>query len=617
VDAHVAILIRLPFEDAGNGVNWFSLPHKVNGVYEMKRFLLVFAFLVSVFGLTLANVSAQEAPEGVWLGTWPYVLPPDHHLNAYAEGGPSTNLGNVYREMVELAPAFYMWADNTYEPLLAESWGFTEDNAAYEITLQDGLTWSNDSAITADDIVTTYALGRLVGWTQFSYIDEVEKVDDLTVRFHFSGEPSLLAEQLLLREPIVANDTYGEYAEQALALFETDATNESEEWTTLLDDLRAYRPEEYIASGPYTYSLEDVGDSFMTLHWQPNSIFSDTVQFGELKLWAGETVSTTPLVLSGEIAHATNVYPPATVESFVAQGLEIVTIPRGYGPAMLFNYNVAPWNIPEVRQAAALVIDRDQNAFLTNGLGGTGTVYMAGILDGNVESLLNQDVIDQLDRYAYDPERAAGLLESVGYTQNADGIWADADGNTLSGEWIFPSDFVDFSAATQDAVAQLNAFGFDIEARALPSAEVPPLIREGSFELSIWSWGAASPFASRHFANPLQRWTTDLDPDLPGIGLPMMEYPYNGETLNLDTMIDEVSTGLDTEAQKERAGEVALIVNQTMPYIPLNVILSAEPFNTSIISGLPSPDDPIMLNPTGRDHFIKYTIWTGVLGPAA
>src|SRR5690606_14039122 len=143
---------------------------------------------------------------------------------AFADGGPGTNLGNVYREMVELAPAFYMWADNSYVPLLAESWGFTEDNSAYAITLQEGLTWSNGSAIDADDIVTTYAMGRLVGWSQFNYIDEVEKVDDLTVHFHFNGEPSLLAEQLLLREPIVADDTYGEFTQRALDLFATDAT---------------------------------------------------------------------------------------------------------------------------------------------------------------------------------------------------------------------------------------------------------------------------------------------------------------------------------------------------------------------------------------------------------
>lgn len=581
----------------------------------MKRLVLLLTLLLLAFGV-IGNITAQDAPEGVWLGTWPYRLPPDHHFNAFADGGPNTNLGNVYREMVELAPAFYMWADNSYVPILAESWGFVDDNSAYELTLQSGLTWSNGSALDADDVITTYALGRLIGWTQFTFIDEVERVDDLTIRFHFIDEPSLLAEQLILREPIVADDTYGEYAEQALALFATGADRESDEWTTLLEEVREFRPESYIASGPYTYTLDDVGDSFMTMRWQPNSMFSSSVRFGEIRLWAGETDSTTPLVLSGEIAHSTNVYPPTVVESFVEQGLEIVTIPRGYGPAMLFNFSVHPWDVVEVRQAVALVIERGQNAFLTNGLGGMGTVYMAGILDGSVPTMLSQEVIDQLDPYTFDTDRAAALLESVGYSRNDAGIWEDGEGVTLSGEWVFPAEFADFAGATQDAIAQMNAFGFDIEARALPWQEVPVAIRAGDFELSVWSWGAASPFASRHFANPLQRWTTALADDEPGLGIPMDAYPYNGGTVNLDEMINGMNAGLDTDVHRERADEVALIVNQTMPYIPLNVILSAEPFNTSLISGLPAADDPILLNPTGRDHFLKLYILNGTLGPA-
>lgn len=581
----------------------------------MKKLVLLVTVLALLFG-AFAVVTAQDAPEGVWLGTWPYRLPPDHHLNAYAEGGPNTNLGNVYRELVELAPAFYMWSDNSYVPMLAESWGFVEDNTAYEITLRSDATWSNGSPINADDIIVTYALGRLVGWSQFTYIDQIEKVDDFTVRFYFIEEPSLLAEQLLLREPLVARDTYGEWADRALELFATGADDESDEWNALLEELREFRPEEYIASGPYTYTLDDVGDSFMTLSWQPNSIFSASVNFGTLQLWAGETDSTAPLVLSGEIAHSTNVYPPAIVESFQEAGLEIITIPRGYGPAMLFNYEVYPWNIQEVRQAVALVIDRDQNAFLTNGLGAMGTEYMAGVLDSSVGAMLPQDVIDSLDRYDFDTERAAALMESAGFTRNADGLWEDADGNTIDSEWIFPAEFADFAGATQDAISQLNAFGFNISARALPWQEVPDQIREGTFELTVWSWGAGSPFAARHFRNPVQRWDSELSEDQPGLGLPLEEWPYNGETVNLEEMINNVNVGLDTEAQVERAGEVAMILNTTMPFIPLNIILSAEPFNPSLISGLPEADDPLLLNPTGRDHFIKYYILTGVLGPA-
>ena len=582
----------------------------------MKKFLIVLA-LLAVLGGAVLPLAAQNAPEGVWLGTWPYTLPPDHHLNAYATGGPLENLGNVYREMTELAPAFYMWASDTYEPLLAESWGLTEDQTAYTITLKEGLTWSNGDPITSEDIVTTYALGRLVGWSQFNYIDSVEAVDDLTVSFGFiDGEATPLAENLLLREPIVATATYGEFAASALELFETTDDSESEEWVTLLTELREFRPESLIASGPYTYTLDDVGDSFMTLSWQPNSIFSDSVAFGELKLWAGETDSTTPLVLSGEIAQATNVYPPATIDAFVAEGLEIVTIPRGYGPAMLFNHAAEPWNIKEVRQAVALVIDRDQNGFLTNGLGAAGTVYMSGLLDDSVQSMLSEEAIAELDHYEYDLERAAGLMESAGFAKNDDGLWADADGNTISSEWIFPADFADFAAATLDAVEQMNSFGFDITAQGLPWQEVPDRIRNGDFELSIWSWGAGSPFASRHFRNPIQRWQTELDPDQPGLGIEM-DIEVDGETVNLDELISNVNATLDPEVARERADQVALIINDQMPFIPLNVILSAEPLNTDLIAGFEDLDPALLVNPTGGDHFLKWGIWTGVLKPVS
>ena len=39
-----------------------------------------------------------------------------------------------------------------------------------------------------------------------------------------------------------------------------------------------------------------------------------------------------------------------------------------------------PWNVKEVRQATAMVIDREQSAFLTNGLGATATVPLVTLV---------------------------------------------------------------------------------------------------------------------------------------------------------------------------------------------------------------------------------------------
>ena len=64
--------------------------------------------------------------------------------------------------------------------------------------------------------------------------------------------------------------------------------------------LAAFKPTSLVSSGPYTYGLDDVTTAYLTLKWQPNSLYSGSVKFGDIKLWQGDTDATTPLVLSGE-----------------------------------------------------------------------------------------------------------------------------------------------------------------------------------------------------------------------------------------------------------------------------------------------------------------------------
>ena len=583
----------------------------------MKRLLALFVLLCLLVGV-VPTFAQDDAPTGTFLGTWPYVLPPEHNFNAFVtSGGLNSNLDlTIYRNLVQLPPAYFMWATGEYQPLLADSWGFTEDNSAYEITLNADAMWSNGEPVTASDVVNTYALGRLINWAQFNYISNVEAVDEKTVRFTFSSDPSLLAERLILKEPVVYTASYGDITERALALIESGAATDSEEWTALRTELTEFQPEELIASGPFTYTIEDVGDAYLTLHWQPNSIFSDDVQFGQIRLWAGETEATTPLMLSGELAQSTNVYPASTIESFQGMGVRLVTLPRGYGAALLFNHSVEPLNVKEVRQAMAYAIEREENAFLTNGIGATGTEYMAGILDAQVPQLMTEDGVAQLNRYEFNTDTATGLMETAGFTRNADGKWADADGNLISLEYTFPAEFADFAGAAQNAIDQLNDFGFDITARALPWQEAAAAIRASDFQLSVWSWGSASPFASRHFFGPTQRFNyTDLADGQRGIDFPM-EFEWNGDQVNLDTMIDEVSNGLDVEAQRAKADEVALIINDMLPFIPLNVELSVEPLNETLVAGAPAEGDPIFQNPAGGgDHWLVWSILHGTVGP--
>src|SRR5689334_14977787 len=100
----------------------------------MKRLVALLFLVVFVLSLGIIPAVAQDAPTATFAGTWPYVLPPDHTLNSFASNGLGDNLGALFETYVELPFAIYNWADGTYSGLLAEKWGFTDDNKAYEVT---------------------------------------------------------------------------------------------------------------------------------------------------------------------------------------------------------------------------------------------------------------------------------------------------------------------------------------------------------------------------------------------------------------------------------------------------------------------------------------------------
>src|SRR5688500_19704462 len=99
---------------------------------------------------------------------------------------------------------------------------------------------------------------------------------------------------------------------------------------------------------------------------------ADVDKFESVRVWNGETEQVTPLVANEELWYITHGIPPTTEEAFAAQGITIVRAAMNSGPAIYFNHTVYPLNVPEVRQAMAYVIDREQNGFVSLGESGVG-----------------------------------------------------------------------------------------------------------------------------------------------------------------------------------------------------------------------------------------------------
>lgn len=117
-------------------------------------------------------------------------------------------------------------ATNEYLPALASGYEYIDDRTI-EVTLRDDITFHNGQKLTAADIAYTYnwminpESESNAGATHESWLESVEAVDELTVRFHLLNDYPLAIRDLASRVRIRPENTYhvnGEVVRNAAAL---------------------------------------------------------------------------------------------------------------------------------------------------------------------------------------------------------------------------------------------------------------------------------------------------------------------------------------------------------------------------------------------------------------
>ncbi len=577
---------------------------------QKKHLILLVACLALM--ISLGTVIAQD--EGTEINiAWPYSVPPDGHFNSYASG--AINLGgNTYQDLMEPPLAVYLWSQGTYEGMLAESFGPDADGN-YVVTLKSGVTWSDGTPVTSQDIVTTWSVGYMIGWIEWTDIASIEVVDDLTAKFNMD-QLSPLTEYRILTRQIRPTSVYGDIGSRAQPLAEAGTAAGDTTFDALLTELTEFRPETYVSAGPYVMLPENVSDANVVLVRNEGGLNADIVRFDRAVVWNGETEQVTPLVQNGDLWYATHGFPPATEAAFVEQGIDIIRGPSYSGPSLIFNHTVAPFDRVEVRQALAYAIDREQNGFVSLGESGIAVECMCGFSDNLTGLWLSEETLDGLNAYDYDPEMAASILEGIGFTRGDDGVWLDDQGNRMAFELIFPAEFLDWAAAAENVTQQLNDFGFEITARGVQFQQQVQDVYDSNFQLAIRQWGAASPFPGQSYLVPF--FTLNGQGELAGEGVGGgMNFDnnvtYSGGDINVYDVALESGVGLDVEAQKAAVEQLAWAYNELLPAIPLWERYGNNPLNREFLDA-PASDDPIYNN-AGADHFMPYLIMTGQIGP--
>lgn len=573
-----------------------------------KRFLVG---LISILLILVFTVSAFA--QGQFNGAWPYSPPPVGHFNTFVTNNLS--LG-IYWDLMEQPLAMYLWAEAKWMPLLTTRWILSKNTNTFRVYLRRGVKWQDGKPFTAKDVVTTFYIGYLYNWAVWRYIDKVTAIDNYTVDFHLSIPTApIVIERYILRERIRSDAVYGKYASQILNLLAQGKTRDSEEMKKIRSEFDQFRPEKLVGTGPFILEPANLTESEVTLTRFKDYWDAERVKFDKIRIFNGETPAVTPLVLSGEVDYATHGFPPATERQFVQQGIRIVRPPTYAYVALIFNNDVYPLNIKEVRQAIAYAFKRDEAGYLSRGDSAKKIEYMTGMSDNLVPHWISASTLKKLNRYDYNPKEATRLLESLGFKKGPDGIWITDRGQKMEFEVLVAAEYADSSATAEYVAGELTKFGIKCTVRTATYAQVPTELRQGRFQMAIQVMGASHPHAHFSYYTDLVAWNYPSGFG-PGINFPLSQTTRSVGKVDLDKLITQSAEGYDVRNQKAIVEKLALAFNELLPHVPIWDIYGNNPIIDGVrVTGWPPDKDIIYKNPVYADSFAIIMILNGTLKP--
>lgn len=568
--------------------------------------------------------SGPAGTGGEFHGGWPYKQPPEGNFNN--AGVPFAGIpyriltDSPYGDLICLPTGMYYWADKKWELYLAESYALDSKANTFTVKVKPNLKWSDGSAITSKDYLTTFWCQFIQRTSLWNYVTKLDAPDDQTFVITMN-QPSTVVERYILRSNIIATSVFSEWADKAAALHASGKDMSSPEGEKLGTEFQKFLPKEYVASGPFNIDYKAVSNTQINMVKNPTGFAADTVKFDKIVIYNGETPEITPLVQQKEVDYATHGFPTASEKSFQSSGFRILRPPVYSGPALLFNLDkLKEFADPRARQAVAHIIDRKANGTVALGESGKGVEFMAGFSDNQVPDWLSAEDQGKLNKYELDLDKAAQLLTDAGWKKNGN-AWTTPQGKPAEYEIQFPQTYADWSAAATNAAEQLSAFGIKVVPRGVDDKQAPVDIDKGAFQLAIQAWGASN-HPHPHFAFVQDLFTHNI-PIAKNQGGKGMAFELKTTTkafgaIDLQEAVTAAGSGLDEAAQKANVTKIAIAFNELLPMVPLFERYGNNPaLEGTRIKAFPPDGDPILANAPYADNFVIMWMLSGKLEPGA
>ena len=421
-----------------------------------KRCTCLFSFAVALLLFPVlpdrAHAQIQEIRSADSKGDWGYPNPFRH----YPRGPGYIRMSWVFDTLV--------WKDRKgYMPALADSWSYDPGRMAFTFNLNPRARWHDHQPLTAHDVVFTieYFKKHAYSWISVDDVSRAEAPEPHKVIIYLSKPYSPFISDIGGTMPIMPKHI----------------------WQSV-DNPEAYNdPKAFVGSGPYrfmdfnkaqgTYLYEAFGDYYQGRPKADRLIY---IRSGQ------------PLVsLTSRQVDLANIQPDMA-EPLKQKGLVVIKDERGWNKKLMINHKKAPFSDKRFRHALAFAVN--QQEIIDKSHRGFAMPASYGLLS------VDHDMYNPgTPSYAFNPEKARTLMESMGYQKAADGFY-QKDGRPLKLELLSSNITVaGQSAADRDGEVikkQLEQVGIRVDLVNLEQTTTDSKVKSWNFDLAVSGHGGVS-----------------------------------------------------------------------------------------------------------------------------
>lgn len=465
-------------------------------------------FLVILFSACgKSEETGEVADAGKLVINGDYVVPPTAHGNPYIGGYIGGGAEPYLQE-----PLFSFTPVGTdgenFKPRLAANYQI--DGNQITVQLRNELKWNDGTKITVEDVLTSYQMwvGKKQLW---EFLEEIERISDDTLVFHFKNESELMMNLLVDVKISAKSEEYGSFAERYQEVADNerewhDETNTfwyseagNEKLQTINEELEAYMPDITDMIGSGAFAIDSLSTSEAILIRNEHFYYDTGVD--ELTIIR----AVTPEVAANSMIDGTlDMHSGGMTEDLIKQVetklpfFQEFYLPEYSQMSVVFNLNQPFAEERAFREAVAHLVNPEEILSLAE-VGSMESETSSSGLPLSLQKVfgLQEWATQSLDARTYNVEQAEAILLAANWKKE-NGAWLDAQGNKVAFDFSCNNGWGSALLPGEAIVNELNNFGFDVTFLPMEGASYDAYLRNGEHTVAI----EFAPPSNILYANP-------------------------------------------------------------------------------------------------------------------